>query len=316
MFLSAKEEGIAMKQVIDHLKEAQVGKVYTDEPLKHHTTWKIGGPADLLVIPDHLESLVTTMQIIHQHRIPWKILGRGSNVLVLDGGIRGAVIKLTEGFEHLRFEGERVIVGAGNSLINLSVQVGKMGLTGMEFAGGIPGTVGGAVYMNAGAHGSDVSKILEEALILWEDGKMERLKNKDLEFSYRTSILQKKRGIVIEATFALKQGNRKEIAAQMASHKERRRQTQPLQEPCAGSVFRNPPGDFAGRLIEACGLKGYQIGHAMVSDRHANFIVNRGNATAKDVLQLIQHIKKEVYDRFQVELEPEVLVMGEEQPEV
>lgn len=305
-----------MKQVFDHLKEAQVGKVYQDEPLKHHTTWKIGGPADLLVIPDHLESLVKTMQIIHQHGIPWKILGRGSNVLVLDGGIRGAVIKLTEGFEQLRFEGERVIVGAGKSLINLSVQVGKMGLTGMEFAGGIPGTVGGAVYMNAGAHGSDVSKILEEALILWEDGKMERLKNKDFAFSYRTSILQKKRGIVIEATFSLKEGNRKEIAAQMAAHKERRRQTQPLQEPTAGSVFRNPPGDFAGRLIEACGLKGYRIGHAMVSDRHANFIVNRGNATAKDVLQLIQHIKKEVYDRFQVELEPEVLVMGEEQPEV
>jgi UDP-N-acetylmuramate dehydrogenase len=188
----------------------------------------------------------------------------------------------------------------------------KHGLEGLEFAGGIPGNVGGAVYMNAGAHGSEISRVLQSATILKEDGEWLTLSNEQMEFRYRTSILQTKiKGIVTEATFELAYGNREEIASRLAQYKDRRRQTQPLQFPCAGSVFRNPPGDYAGRLIQEAGLKGYRIGGAEVSTMHANFIINRGNATAQDVLNLINHIIHTVEEKFNVRLEPEVQVVGE-----
>jgi len=300
-----------MKQIADELRQAGVGKVWTNEPLANHTTWRIGGPADLLIQPKDKTSLITAVQIIHRHQIPWSVIGRGSNLLVRDGGIRGAVLKVAEGLSHCEFRGEEVCVGAGYSMIRLAVETGKMGLTGMEFAGGIPGTVGGAVYMNAGAHGSDLSRILKEAEILFENGEVKVLTNEELRFSYRTSLLQKEKGIVLEALFQLRKGDRKEIAAVLASNKDRRRQTQPLQLPCAGSVFRNPPGDHAGRLIEAAGLKGYHYGGAQVSEIHANFIVNRGGATATDVLTLMDHIRCTIREKFGVDLHPEVLVVGE-----
>lgn len=300
-----------MKQIADELKQAGIEKVWTDEPLANHTTWRIGGPADLLIQPKDKESLRTALQILHRHDIPWSVIGRGSNLLVRDRGIRGAVLKVTEGLSHCEFRGEEVCVGAGYSMIRLAMETGKMGLTGMEFAGGIPGTVGGAVYMNAGAHGSDLSRILIDAEILFESGDMKVLTNEELNFSYRTSLLQKQKGIVVEARFRLQQGDRKEIAATLAANKERRRQTQPLQMPCAGSVFRNPPGDHAGRLIEAAGLKGYRYGGAQVSEIHANFIVNRGGATAADVLTLIKHIQDTIRDKNGIDMHPEVLVVGE-----
>ncbi|EST52805.1 UDP-N-acetylenolpyruvoylglucosamine reductase [Brevibacillus panacihumi W25] len=300
-----------MKQIADELKQAGIEKVWTDEPLANHTTWRIGGPADLLIQPKDKESLRTALQIIHRHDIPWSVIGRGSNLLVRDRGIRGAVLKVTEGLSHCEFRGEEVCVGAGYSMIRLAMETGKMGLTGMEFAGGIPGTVGGAVYMNAGAHGSDLSRILIDAEILFESGDMKVLTNEELNFSYRTSLLQQQKGIVVEARFRLQQGDRKEIAATLAANKERRRQTQPLQMPCAGSVFRNPPGDHAGRLIEAAGLKGYRYGGAQVSEIHANFIVNRGGATAADVLTLIKHIQDTIRDKNGIDMHPEVLVVGE-----
>ncbi|RNB80921.1 UDP-N-acetylmuramate dehydrogenase [Brevibacillus panacihumi] len=300
-----------MKQIADELKQAGIEKVWTDEPLANHTTWRIGGPADLLIQPKDKESLRTALQILHRHDIPWSVIGRGSNLLVRDRGIRGAVLKVTEGLSHCEFRGEEVCVGAGYSMIRLAMETGKMGLTGMEFAGGIPGTVGGAVYMNAGAHGSDLSRILIDAEILFESGDMKVLTNEELNFSYRTSLLQQQKGIVVEARFRLQQGDRKEIAATLAANKERRRQTQPLQMPCAGSVFRNPPGDHAGRLIEAAGLKGYRYGGAQVSEIHANFIVNRGGATAADVLTLIKHIQDTIRDKNGIDMHPEVLVVGE-----
>lgn len=300
-----------MKQIAEELKQAGIEKVWTDEPLANHTTWRIGGPADLLIQPKDKESLIKVLQIIHRHEIPWSVIGRGSNLLVRDRGIRGAVLKVTEGLSHCEFRGEEVCVGAGYSMIRLAMETGKMGLTGMEFAGGIPGTVGGAVYMNAGAHGSDLSRILIEAEILFEDGEVKVLTNEEMNFSYRTSLLQQRKGIVVEARFRLQPGDRKEIAATLAANKERRRETQPLQMPCAGSVFRNPPGDHAGRLIEAAGLKGYRYGGAQVSEIHANFIVNRGGATATDVLTLINHIRSTIQTKFGVDLHPEVLVVGE-----
>jgi len=298
-------------QLSEELKQASVGKVWVNELLANHTTWRIGGPADLLIQPKDKETLILAVQMIHRHNIPWSVIGRGSNLLVRDGGIRGAVLKVAEGLSHCEFRGQEVCVGAGYSMIRLAVEAGKMGLTGLEFAGGIPGSVGGAVYMNAGAHGSDLSRILKKAEILFDNGEVKVLTNEELKFAYRTSLLQTKKGVVLEATFQLRDGDRNEIAAVLANNKDRRRQTQPLQLPCAGSVFRNPPGDHSGRLIEEAGLKGFQIGGAQISEMHANFIVNRGGATASDVLTLMDHVRRTIMEKYGVDLHPEVLVVGE-----
>ncbi|GAB7387660.1 UDP-N-acetylmuramate dehydrogenase [Bacillaceae bacterium] len=300
-----------MQSVIEELKQADVGKILLHEPLANHTTWRVGGPADLLIEPKDKAGLIRGFQIIRKHHLPWRTIGRGSNLLVRDGGIRGVVFKLAEGLSDLHFDGETVRVGGGYSFIRLAVMAGKEGLTGLEFAGGIPGTVGGAVYMNAGAHGSDVSRILKSAEILFANGELVTLSNEEMEFGYRSSILQKRKGIVTEATFQLAYGDRKAIAAAMAAFKDRRRKTQPLQLPCAGSVFRNPEGDHAGRLIELAGLKGYRVGDAKVSEIHANFIVNCGRASARDVLTLMDHIIERVREKFGVTLVPEVQVVGE-----
>lgn len=300
-----------MQQWIKHLREAGIRRIFENEPLAPYTTWKIGGPADVLVIPEDLPQLQAALHVLHRHGVPWILLGKGSNTLVADKGVRGAVIKLGSGFEHVRFEQERVVAGAAYSFIKLSVLAGKHGLTGLEFAGGIPGSVGGAVYMNAGAHGSDVSRILVSADVVREDGELVRLQKEDFRFGYRHSVLQERKAIVVEAVFQLKAGDRKEIAAAMAIYKDRRLKTQPLQMACAGSVFRNPENDHAARLIEQAGLKGLRVGGAEVSGQHANFIVNTGNATAGDVLALIEQIQRTVQERFGVRLEPEVLLVGE-----
>lgn len=299
-------------QVLEELAKCGVKDVRVNEPLSRHTTWKVGGPADLLIYPRSEEELKRAMQIVYLHQMPWRAIGRGSNLLVRDGGIRGVVFKLDEGFNYLGIDGTRVTAGGGYSMILLASMTAKHGLTGLEFAGGIPGNVGGAVYMNAGAHGSEIARVLVSAKVLLETGEWITLSNEDLKFRYRTSILQNElRGIVTEATFELKEGDKEVISSALTSFKERRRQTQPLQFPCAGSVFRNPPGDYAGRLIQEAGLKGYRIGDAEVSTLHANFIINRGQATAQDVLHLIQHIIQTIEEKYQITLEPEVQVVGE-----
>lgn len=300
-----------MQQWIAELKQAGIAQVLENEPLSKHTTWKIGGPADALIVPANEEELEAVLRLCAVHGVPWCVLGRGSNTLVSDNGVRGAVIKLGGGFDELRFDGETVVAGASYSFIKLSVMAGKEGLTGLEYAGGIPGSVGGAVYMNAGAHGSDISRILQSASIVWEDGSREVLGNAEMKFSYRHSILQERRGIVTRAEFRLAQGDRKEIAAALATYKDRRRRTQPLQMACAGSVFRNPPNDHAARLIEAAGLKGLREGAAEVSQMHANFIVNHGGAKAEDVLTLIGKVQQIVKQTYGITLVTEVLMMGE-----
>jgi len=300
-----------MRNWTEELAQAPVGQVRLQEPLAPYTTWKIGGPADALIVPENRRELACALELLRRHGVPWQVLGRGSNTLVSDKGVRGAVIKLGEGFDEVRFEGAAVTAGASFSFIKLSVLAGKEGLTGLEFAGGIPGTVGGAVYMNAGAHGSDVSRIFQSADIVWEDGSVAVLGAEEMAFSYRHSVLHDRRGIVTRAVFRLRPGNRTEIAAAMASYKDRRRRTQPLQEPTCGSVFRNPPGDHAARLIEAAGLKGMREGGAQVSDVHANFIVNLGGATAEDVLTLIGKIQRTIEAKNGIRLVPEVLFMGE-----
>jgi UDP-N-acetylmuramate dehydrogenase len=302
-----------VEQIIQEMKNIGIQDVRVNEPLSRHTTWKVGGPADLLIYPRNKEELEQAMQVVYRHQIPWRVIGRGSNLLVRDGGIRGVVFKLDEGFNELKVDGTRVTAGGGYSTILLATMTSRQGLTGLEFAAGIPGNVGGAVYMNAGAHGSEISKVLHSATVLLETGEWVTLSNEEMEFRYRTSVLQTKlKGIVTEASFTLEYGERDEIMSRLTSYKDRRRKTQPLQYPCAGSVFRNPPGDYAGRLIQEAGLKGFRIGDAEVSTTHANFIINRGNATAKNVLQLIEHIIQTIEEKYNIRLEPEVQVVGEE----
>lgn len=300
-----------MDGIITELQDLNIGKVKKNEPLANHTTIKIGGPADLFIEPSSVENLKRVMSVIDKHHLNWRAIGRGSNLLVSDKGIEGAVIKLGAGLDELKINGTEIKVGGGHSLVSLATLISKKGLTGLEFASGIPGSVGGAVYMNAGAHGSDISKILTRAHILFDDGKMEWLSNEDMEFTYRTSVLQKKRpGIVVEAEFNLSEGDKTAIVSQMQKNKDYRKDTQPWNFPCAGSIFRNPLPNFAGKLIEVAGLKGFSIGGAKISEMHGNFIVNAGNATAGDVLALIQHVKDTIYSLYEIRMETEVEIIG------
>lgn len=300
-----------MQEVISALQAAQVGEVLLNEPLAPYTTWKIGGPADVMVNPATKAKLAETLAILKRKGTPWFLIGRGSNLLITDKGFRGVVLKLGEAFEQIRFDRNLVYAGAGYSFIKLSVQAGKEGLTGLEFAGGIPGSVGGAVYMNAGAHGSDISRIIKQAEVALDSGELVILQKEELQFAYRHSVLHHLQGVVTEAAFELQYGDRKEIAGAMATYKDRRLRTQPLQLPCAGSTFRNPEHHHAAKLIEEAGLKGTRIGGAEVSTLHANFIINTGQATADDVLTLIEHIQTTVHEKYGIQLTPEVKLVGE-----
>ncbi|MGN7398748.1 UDP-N-acetylmuramate dehydrogenase [Cytobacillus praedii] len=300
-----------MNEFISKLQELNIGIVKENEPLANHTTMKIGGPADIFIEPSSIENMIKTMELINEYKVNWTAIGRGSNLLVSDLGIEGAVIKLGRGMSKLEVNGTEVTAGGGYSLVSLSTQLSRQGLSGLEFASGIPGSVGGAVFMNAGAHGSDISKILSKALILFENGKVEWLSNKELMFSYRTSVLQKERpGVVLEAVFQLQSGDKDIIFSEMQKNKEYRKETQPWNFPCAGSIFRNPLPNYAGKLVQDAGLKGHSIGGAKISDMHGNFIVNTGTATAQDVLSLISFIKKQIYDLYQIEMHTEVEIIG------
>lgn len=300
-----------MRTWIDELKINNVGSILENEPLSKHTSWRVGGPVTAFIIPEDKDQLLRAISILEKNSIFWEVLGRGSNILVLDKGFDGAIISLERGFNNLYFDENNVNVGAGVSLIKLANFAAKHGLTGLEFCGGIPGTVGGAIYMNAGAHNSDISNVLVDAEVLLEDGQIINWGVEKFSFNYRTSILQEKKAIVLSANLKLHKGDRKKIASDMALFKQRRVLTQPHDLPCSGSVFRNPEGDYAGRLIEELGLKGYKIGGAEVSTKHANFIVNSGNATASDILNLIDDIKEKVYNEFNMALISEVEILGD-----
>jgi UDP-N-acetylmuramate dehydrogenase len=300
-----------MNKLASKLIEANVGKVLLGESLANHTTMKIGGPADILVEPSSVEGLEITIKYIKEFGVKWRAIGRGSNLLVSDQGIEGVVIKLGEGLDSLEVNGTEIIVGGGYPLIKLATVLSRKGLSGLEFAAGIPGSVGGAVYMNAGAHKSDMSQIVKKAHVLLEDGTFEWLSNDMLNYSYRTSVLQKERpGICLEAILQLEQGNTEEIKAELQKNKDYRRDTQPYKHPCAGSIFRNPLPQYAGQLIEEAGLKGHQIGGAQVSTMHGNFIVNKDQATATDVLDLITFIQKTIKEKYNVNLHTEVEIIG------
>jgi UDP-N-acetylmuramate dehydrogenase len=300
-----------MSTLYKDLIEANIGKVLENEPLAKHTTMKIGGPAEIFIEPSNSEDLTKAFRIIKKHNANWRAIGRGSNLLVADKGIEGVVIKLGLGMDDFELNGETLTVGGGYSIIKLATIISKKGLSGLEFSSGIPGSIGGAVYMNAGAHGADMSKILVKAHILFEDGTLEWLTNEEMKFSYRTSILQEERpGICIGAVLKLQKGEKEDIVSVMQKNKDYRRDTQPWNYPCAGSIFRNPLPKYAGQLVEDAGLKGYQIGGAKISEMHGNFIVNAGGATAQDVLDLIDFVKKTIYEKYEVSMETEVEIIG------
>lgn len=286
------------------------GRIRQHEPLNRHTTFRIGGPADLLVEVADRHELSQLLRLAAGEGVPVYIIGNGSNLLVSDDGVRGLVLSLTGEFSQLAVEGSTVRVGGGHSLPKLAHQVQKLGLGGIEFACAIPGTVGAGLVINAGAHGGDLSQVVTEATVVWGDGRIERLTPERIGFGYRSSRLQGTSAIVTEVVMGLHPQDAAEMQGAMRHHLERRRQTQPLQYPNAGSIFKNPPGDYAGRLIEQAGLKGEREGDAQVSEKHANFIVNLGSASAKDVLRLMDRVRSTVEQRFGVRLEAEVKIWG------
>lgn len=287
-------------------------RIFTDEPMSKHTSFRIGGPADLLVIPGTVEEVREILVAAKAEKVPLTVIGNGSNILVRDGGIRGLVLQLGNGLKDFLLEGNIIKAGAGLPLALVAQKARNAGLTGLEFAAGIPGSLGGAVYMNAGAYDGEMSKVVESVTVLDTAGNVQMLGNAELDFSYRHSALQQKSLLVTEVTLRLEKGNVADIEAKMADFTARRIVKQPLELPSAGSTFKRPPGNFAGTLIEQAGLKGYSVGGAQVSPKHAGFVVNIGGAKARDVLQLIADVQKTVQEKFGVRLEPEVLVLGED----
>ena len=291
--------------IIKEIKELHVGKVLEDYTLKEHTTYKVGGKAICAVVPEDEKKLIILLSYLKEKNIKYMVLGNGSNVIFNDSGYNGVIIKL-DNFNHLNIINNKIVVGAGYPLNKLALRVSRLGFTGMEFAAGIPGTVGGAVYMNAGAYKSDMGYILTSIKVLTPDYEIKTMKNKELDFHYRTSFLQKNKDyICLEATITLIKGNSEEIMEIINERKKRRVETQPLEYPSAGSVFRNPEGDFAGRLIEEIGYKGKGIGGARVSEKHANFIINTGNATGEEIKELINDIKNKIKEEYNIDLKIE-----------
>lgn len=287
------------------------GRIHVLEPMKKHTTFRIGGPADFLLEVANRQELSQILALAQREGLPIHILGKGSNLLVSDDGVRGFVLVLTGEFDRYEVEGTRVKSGGGYMLPKLATQVAKMGLGGIEFACAIPGTVGAGLVINAGAHGGDLSQVVTSSTVVWPDGRVATLTPAEIGFGYRSSKLMGTDAIVVEVEMNLHPEAQEVMQEKMKHHLERRRKTQPLMLPNAGSVFMNPPGDYAGRLIEQAGLKGLREGNAQVSEVHANFIVNLGDAQAKDVLILLDRVRQEVQDRFGVRLEPEVKIWGD-----
>lgn len=285
--------------------------VKREEPMKKHTTFRIGGPAEYYVCPHSAEELKKILQICKENHLPFFILGNGSNLLVSDKGYRGVVIQLWKNFSDIAVEGSRIRAKAGASLAKIAAEALNEGPAGMEFAAGIPGTLGGAVVMNAGAYGGEIKDIICEAEVLDAEGNVLFLSKEELELGYRSSIVKEKGYIVLSALLELHTGERKEIAGKMEELKEQRVSKQPLDMPSAGSTFKRPEGYFAGKLIMDCGLRGFSVGDAQVSEKHCGFVVNKGNATAEEVLKLIREVQRQVKEKFDVMLETEVKFLGE-----
>lgn len=299
-----------METLIKELEQKNI-TLLKQEPMKKHTSFRIGGNADIYISPKSSEEIQSILFLAKKYDVPVTVMGNGSNLLVSDKGIRGIVIQIGEDMSTILVKGEKITAQAGALLKTIGEKALQSSLEGFAFAAGIPGSLGGAVCMNAGAYGGEIKDILVEAEVLTEDLQIKKFSTQQLQFSYRHSIIPEKGYIVLSATFLLKKGNQKEIAQKMTELAQQRREKQPLNFPSAGSIFKRPQGYFAGKLITDAGLKGYSIGDAQVSQKHGGFIVNKGNATCADVLVLIEHCQKTVFEKFGVMLETEVKMIGE-----
>ena len=294
----------AMRQIVS------ADNLLINEPMSRHTTFRTGGPACLFLRPENQDQLKKVMDFVRRLGTDYFVLGNGSNLLVSDEGYDGVIISLSK-FNKVELKGSNQIyveAGAMNSTIASFAR--DNALTGFEFAAGIPGTIGGAMIMNAGAYGGEMAQVVTEVTVLSPEGEIMVLDNNTMEFGYRTSAIKNKGFIVLSVLLTLKRGKEEEITAQMKELAEKRRDKQPLEYPSAGSTFKRPEGYFAGKLIEDAGLRGFSVGDAQVSEKHCGFVVNKGNATSSEIYDLIKHVQKTVYDKFNVKLEPEVILLG------
>ncbi len=285
-------------------------EVRINEPMSKHTSFRAGGNAEWFVVPESVEELCAVLKACKKADTPWYVVGNGSNLLVSDKGYAGVIIS-TAKFERLEVNGTEMTAGAGVMLSRLANMAYKAGLTGLEFAAGIPGSVGGACVMNAGAYGSEMKNVLKSVTVLTGEGTVEKIPAEKLELGYRTSVIPKRGYLVLEAEFALAEGSMEEIKAVMDDLAFRRKDKQPIEFPSAGSTFKRPEGYFAGKLIEDSGLKGFTVGGAQVSEKHAGFVINKGGATAADIYNLCQEVKAVVQKNFGVTMEMEVKLLGE-----
>ena len=286
-------------------------QIQLNAEMSEHIYFKVGGPADILLTPNTVEQLKETVSICKENEIPYYVIGNGSNILVKDGGIRGVVIKLCE-LNKIELIGNKIKAGTGALLKDVSAKATEASLSGFQFACGIPGSVGGAVYMNAGAYDGEISFVIESAEVLDDNQEVRVLSKEELNLGYRQSIVMQKGYIVLSATFDLAPGEHDKIQERVDELTVRREERQPLEYPSAGSTFKRPEGYFAGKLIQDAGLKGYTVGGACVSEKHAGFVINKSHGTAKDILDVIHHVQDEVKRQFGVELHPEVRIIGEE----
>lgn len=300
---------MSLDSLAHHLREGVRGEVRVREPMARHTTFRIGGPADLYVTCDTLADLAETLRSCDEYEVPWTVVGKGSNLLVADGGYRGAVVVLGKEFKAHTVQEDSIKAGAACILAYVVRDAFSRGLAGLEFAVGIPGTLGGAIAMNAGSRGTWMDSVVESVTLFVPGSGLERVRGSNVSWAYRDSGLTS-RGVIVEGVLKLVESDKERIRAEMEGSLARRKRTQPLSALCAGSVFRNPEGESAGRLVEAAGLKGTRLGGARISDVHANFIVNDGGATAADVAGLMQKIQMVVRDRNGIELVPEIRFLG------
>ncbi len=285
-------------------------QVLEAEPMRRHTTFRIGGPADLFLIPTTVQQVMDAAALCRESGIPWFVLGNGSNLLVGDEGFRGVILQIDRNLSRIEVDGRKIKAEAGVLLSKAAAEARDHALTGMEFASGIPGTVGGGAVMNAGAYGGEMKQILKQVTVLDENGNKRDLAAEELDLGYRHSIMQDNDWIVLSVIMELNPGEQGQIAARMNELKEQRVAKQPLEYPSAGSTFKRPEGYFAGKLIMDAGLRGYRVGDAQISEKHCGFVINRGNATAADVLRLIADVQSRVFEKFGVKLETEVKYLG------
>lgn len=295
-------------QLTDVIEKEQI---LIEEPMKKHTTFRVGGNADYFVMPKGAEDVRGIVTLCRQEGVPYYILGNGSNLLVGDKGYRGVMIQLYKQMSEILIEEDRVKAQAGALLARVGNMVLEAELTGFEFAAGIPGTVGGAIAMNAGAYGGEMKDIIVRATVLTPAGEIVTLNKEELELGYRTSAVAKKGYIVLEAEYQLQRGSREQIRARMGELKNQRVTKQPLEYPSAGSTFKRPEGYFAGKLIQDAGLRGFQVGGAQISEKHCGFVINKEQATAADIKNLMEQVSEQVLQKFGVNLEPEVKILGE-----